>query len=104
MTEIKQPESCDPKYVWQNLGVLKTDKSKFEYLADTLKRCSVVSPIIKKKRGMSGYNCFVKVSVKKGQPFKEVIKSRAWSQLEPKAKETWNRLAKNEGCSPRLWE
>lgn len=52
---------------------------------------------------MSGYNCFIRVSVKKGQPFKKVVKSRVWSTLEPKQKETWKNLAL-EGCPPRLWE
>ena len=35
---------------------------------------------------------------------KSVIKSRAWSTLEDKQKETWKRTA-SEGCdNPRLWE
>ena len=102
MTE-KQP-NCAPRYILQNLESLKEKSTKLEYITNTLERCTITSPTIKqKKRGMSGYNCFVKVSVKKGQPFKQVVKSKAWSTLEDKQKETWKNLA-NEGCPPRLWE
>lgn len=103
--KIKKTEpSCDPKFILQNLGALKKDSSKLDYIKDTLVRCAVVSPAKKKvKRSMSGYNCFVRVSVKKGQPFKKVVKSGAWKQLEDKSKEHWKSLAK-EGCPQRLWE
>lgn len=105
ITEIKKPDpSCDGLYVFQNIESLKSKKSKIDYITDTLKRCAVVSPVKKKvKRSMSGYNCFVRVSVKKGQPFKKVVKSGAWKQLEQKSKEHWKSLAK-EGCPQRLWE
>ena len=52
---------------------------------------------------MSGYNCFVRVMVKKGQPFKEVVKFKAWNTLSDKQKASWKSLA-NVGCPPRLWE
>jgi hypothetical protein len=101
-SEKERPESCTPVYILQNLEVIKKESDRLDYITDTLERCSIASPS-KKKRKMSGYNCFVRVSVKKGQPFKEVIKSRAWSQLEPKSKEAWSHLAE-EGCPPRLWK
>lgn len=96
--------SCDPEYVLQNLNSLKKEATKLDYLTDTLERCAIQkAPITKKKRAMTNYNCFVKVMVKKGQSFKEVVKSKAWSQLSDKQKATWKDLAK-EGCPPRLWE
>lgn len=98
----KRPESCTPIYVLQNLEVIKKESDRLDYITDTLERCSIAPLIKRKKRQMTGYNCFVRVSVKKGQPFKKVIKSGAWSQLEPKSKEHWKHLAK-EGCPPRLW-
>jgi len=100
--EIKQPE-CDPKYVLQNLNSLKKEATKLDYLTDILERCVIQKPSTKKKRGLTNYNCFVKVMVKKGQSFKEVVKSKAWSQLSDKQKSVWKSLAK-EGCPPRLWE
>ena len=91
--------SCNPRYILQNLDVLKNKPNRLEYLTDTLERCATTP--ITKKRAMSGYNCFVRVMSKKGN--KNVIKSRSWSQLEDKSKAHWKNLAK-EGCSPKLWE
>lgn len=102
ITEIKKSESCKPLYILQNLGSIKQEANKLSYISDTLKRCAVAPA--KAKRGMSGYNCFVKVQIKKtGRPLKEVVKARTWSTLEPKQKETWKSLAL-EGCPARLWE
>lgn len=102
MIKIKQPE-CDPKYILQTIEALQEPKNKLEYISDTLERCAIQKAPTKKKRKMSGYNCFVKVMVKKGQPFKEVVKSKAWRTLSDKNKATWKDLA-DEGCPPRLWE
>ena len=98
-------ESCDPKYVLQNIEATKGKANKLAYLKDRFEKCTIptTAPTKRKKGKMSGYNCFVRVSVKKGQPFMSVIKSRAWSQLEQKSKAQWNHLAE-EGCPPRLWE
>lgn len=53
---------------------------------------------------MSGYNCFVKVQIKKtGKPLKKVVKAKTWGTLEPRQKSVWKDLAL-DGCSPRLWE
>lgn len=102
MIKIAQSEpSCDPKYILQNLGALKKDTNKISYISDTLERCAITTTTTKKKRPMTGYNCFVRVMSKRGN--KNVIKSRAWSTLEDKQKETWKNSAK-EGCLPRLWE
>jgi len=88
----------------QNLGSIKKDANKLDFIAGALKRCAVVSPA-KAKKSMSGYNCFVKVQIKKtGRPLKEVVKARTWSTLEPEQKTTWDHLAKKEGCPARLWE
>ena len=103
MTEIIKKMSCDPKSVFQNLEVIKEPENRFTYIKDTFKRCAIATPTTKKKRKMTNYNCFVKVMVKKGQSFKEVVKSKAWSTLSDKQKATWKDLA-NEGCPPRLWE
>lgn len=104
MVETKTEPSCDPKYILQNLGALKKESSKLEYLTDTLARCNLVPSKKRKKRAMSGYNCFVRVAVKKGEDFKKVVKSGAWKQLEQKSKEHFKNLAK-QGCdNPRLWE
>ena len=94
------------------MGSIKKDANKLDFIADTLKRCAIAPA--KTKRLMSGYNCFSKVQYKlekksaeqesrKPISFKEMIKARAWSTLEPKQKETWKSLAL-EGCPPRLWE
>ena len=105
MIKITKPEpNCDPKYILQNLEATKNKASKLDYITDTLERCAIATtPFTKKKRGMTGYNCFIRVAVKNGQKFKEVVKSKAWSQLTDKSKESWKSLA-NEGCPPRLWE
>lgn len=96
--------SCEPRYILQNIEALKSKSTQLDYLSDTLERCAIQkAPITKKKRKMSGYNCFVKVMVKKGQPFKDVVKSKAWSTLSDKNKASWKNLA-DEGCPPRLWE
>lgn len=50
------------------------------------------------KRKMSGYNCFVKSMVAEGQPFKQVVKSRAWSTLPKDNQRHWNNLAER-GCT-----
>lgn len=101
--EKKLPESCTPVYILQNLDGIKKEADRLGYLSDTLERCRITTPTKQKKRAMTGYNCFVRVAVKKGQDFKKVVKSRAWSQLEPKSKESWKHLAL-EGCPQRLWE
>ena len=104
MVETKPEPNCDPKYVLQTLEALQEPKNKLEYLTDTLQRCNLVPPKKRKKRVMSGYNCFIRVATKKGEDFKKVVKSGAWKQLEDKQKETWGRTAK-QGCdNPRLWE
>ena len=104
MVETKPEPNCDPKYILQNLEATKNKASKLDFITDTLERCAIATtPSTKKKRGMTGYNCYIRVSVKKGQKFKEVVKSKSWSQLPEKSKETWKSLAK-EGCPPRLWE
>ena len=96
--------SCDPKYVLQNLNSLKKEATKLDYLTDTLERCAIQkAPTTKKKRAMSGYNCFIRVAVKKGQKFKDVVKSKAWRTLSDQIKASWSNLAK-EGCPQRLWE
>lgn len=96
-------ESCAPIYIVQNLGGIKKDSDKVTYIKDTLERCSIApTPTKRKKRPMSGYNCFIRVSVKKGEPFKKVVKAKTWSTFSDKQKSTWNHLAK-EGCPPRLW-
>lgn len=98
---MSKSESCDAKYIYQNLEATKDKGDKIKYIADTLERCAVST--IKKKRKMSGYNCFVKVSVKKGQPFMSVIKAKGWSTLSDKQKNTWKHHA-SEDCPPRLWQ
>ena len=63
---------------------------------------------IKKKREMSGYNCFTKnlyttekktakAESRKPMVFRELIKMKTWSTLEDKQKNTWKHLAK-QGC------
>jgi len=100
--EIKKSESCKPLYILQNLGSIKQEANKLDFISDTLKRCAIAPA--KTKRLMSGYNCFVKVQIKKtGKPLTEVVKAKTWSTLEPKQKATWKNLAK-EGCPPRLWQ
>ncbi len=100
---MSKSESCDPKYVLQNLEVIKKRVDKLHYITDTLNRCAISDiPTTKKKRKMNGYNCFVRVSVKKGEAFMSVVKSGAWKQLSDKQKSTWKHLA-DEGCPPKLW-
>lgn len=73
-----------------------------DYITNTLERCSL--PSTKKKRGLSGYNCFIKVAIKKsGKPLKEVVQAKGWSTLEDKQKSVWKDLAL-DGCSPKLYE
>ncbi len=116
MIKIVKPEtSCEPRYILQNLEATKNKADKIDYIHDTLERCAITTPTTKKKRVMSGYNCFTKVQYKiekksakqenrKPIPFKEMLKARGWSQLEDKSKTRWDSRAK-EGCdSPRLWE
>lgn len=100
---MSKSESCDPKYVLQSIEGIKEKVDKLDYITDVFERCITAPTPTKKKRKMSGYNCFVRVSVKKGQPFKTVIKSGAWKQLDDKAQNTFNHLAE-EGCPPRLWQ
>lgn len=100
----KLETSCEARYILQNIEALKNKSNQLDYLTDTLERCTVATtPTTKKKRALTNYNCFVKVMVKKGQSFKEVVKSKAWSTLSDKQKATWKDLAK-EGCPPRLWQ
>ncbi|MEE9378847.1 MAG: hypothetical protein V3V33_12520 [Candidatus Lokiarchaeia archaeon] len=94
MTNKKQ--TCDPKYVLQNLEVIKKKTDKVDYLEDRLSMCGI--PTKRKKRQMSGYNCFVKNQIRKtGEPFIKVVKARTWSTFSDKQKNTWNNSAK-EGC------
>jgi len=52
----------------------------------------------KKKRAMSGYNCYTKIQTKKhGKSFQEVLQEKGWSKLSDKEKEEYNKMAK-EGC------
>lgn len=39
--KIKKPESCDPKYILQNLGSIKKDANKLDFISDTLVRCAI---------------------------------------------------------------
>ncbi len=100
ITESKP--SCEARYILQTLGSIKQEANKLDYLKDTLERCTVFTT---PKRKLSGYNCFIKVAIKKsGKPLKEVVKAKTWSTLEAKQKSHWVNLA-NEGCNnPRLWE
>lgn len=104
ISEKKRPESCTPIYILQNLEGIKKDSGKLEYLKDILERCAIASPTKRRKRTMTGYNCSIKVQMKKtGKPLIAVVKARAWSTFSDKQKSTWNHLAL-EGCPPRLWE
>ena len=96
-------KSCKPQNIVDGIEAIDNNADKLNYIQNVLDTCSLVETP-KKKRGMSGYNCYIKTAVKLGENFKEVVKSKSWSQLEPKAKETWSRLAKNENCPPRLWK
>jgi len=108
--------SCDPKYIVKNIGAIKKEVDKVDYIADTLQRCTVSPP--KKKRGMTNYNCFMRVQNKVEQkkakqenrdpvPFKELLRivkqSGSWNLQTDKQKKMWRRHA-NEGCPPRLWQ
>ena len=96
---------CSPRYILQNIEALKNKPSQIDYLKDTMQRCAITPSPVKKKRKLSGYNCFIKVAIKKtGKPLKEVVKAKTWSTLEARQKLHWTNLA-NEGCNnPRLWE
>lgn len=99
---VKDP-SCDPKFIIQTLEAIDTPKNKIDYMTDRLEQCPII-PSSKKKRGMSGYNCHIKVQMKKtGKSLAEVSKAKTWRQFEPKVKEMWGRHAKN-GCPSYLWE
>ena len=105
---------CDPKYIAQNIGTIKKEADLVDYITDRIEQCAVSDIVpIKKKRGMSNYNCFSKVQYKKEKQiakqenrkpisFKEMIKAKAWSTLSDKQKNVWRDLAK-EGCPPRLY-
>jgi len=65
---------------------------------------------IKRKRPMSGYNCFTKnlyavekqkaeAEKRKPMSYKELISMKTWGTLPIKQKSTWNDLAK-QGCPP----
>jgi len=111
---MSKSESCDPKYVLQNIEGIKKKVDKLDYLTERFEQCAIpTTPTTKKKRKMSGYNCHTKVQYKiekksakqenrKPISFKEMIKAKAWSTLSDKQKATWNHLAE-EGCPPRLW-
>ena len=112
---IKKSESCEPRYIYQNLEATKDEGDKIKYISDTLERCAIsdTAPTTKKKRGMSGYNCYNKVQYKaekkiakqenrKPIPYIKMVKTKGWSQEDQKAKDIWKNLA-SEGCPPRLW-
>lgn len=115
MKKLSKAETCDPKYIVQNIGAIKKEADKVDYITNTLERCAVIpAPTKRKKRGMSNFNCFSKVQYKKEKKFaeqenrtpisfKDMLKAKAWSLQSDKQKEMWRRHAK-EGCPPQLWQ
>ena len=110
---VKDPD-CDPKYIYQNLGTIKDVGNKIKYIGDIIEKCATpyTAPTTKKKRGMTGYNCYNSILYNKlkedakrenREPpsYIGMIRGKAWSQEEPKTKEHYNHLAKG-GCIPRL--
>jgi len=109
---LSKSESCDPKYILQNIEGIKGKADKLDYISDRLKQCAITPA--RKKRGMTNYNCFSKVQYKKEKQiaeqenrkpisFKDMLKAKAWRLQSDKQKEMWRRHAK-EGCPPRLWQ
>ena len=113
---MSKAESCDVKWILQNLEATNKKADKLDYLKNTLERCAIpdtTTTTTRKKRKMSGYNCFAKVSYKiekktaeqknrKPISFKEMLKAKTWSTFDNKQKSIWKHHA-NDGCPPRLW-
>ena len=93
---------CESQSIVDGIEAIDNNADQINYIKNILVNCGSGQTLpAKKKRPISGYNCYVKAESKKGN--KNVIKSRSWSQLKQKAKEEWNREAK-KGCLPKLWK
>jgi hypothetical protein len=114
-------ETCMPQMIVDTLEAIDNNADKIHYIENILAQCgdsACEAPSIdakienflpkstkqaKRKRKMSGYNCFVKTEVKKGRVFSEVVQSRDWAGLNDKARQNWNLLAE-KGCPDYLWD
>jgi len=117
-------EQCLPQIIIDTLEAIDNNDDKNHYIDNILSFCNPcdrpipavsmedflpkdkpAKPVkaVKKKKKLSGYNCYVKTEVKKGRPFSEVVESRDWAGLNDKARANWNLLAKRD-CPGYLWE
>ena len=116
-------ELCMPQMIVDTLEAIDNNSEKIHYIENILAQCGVGTCEIpstdvkmedfipetkptrqdRKKRKMSGYNCFVKTEAKKGRLFTEVVQSRDWAGLSGFMRENWNLLAE-KGCPDELWE
>lgn len=93
--------NCDPQTIVDSLEAIDNNEDKVEYIIQTLDSCGKKTPqkrTLKKKRALSGWNCYLKKCAATGMPFQECMKDSARKEKEyiPK-KDYWSDLAK-KGC------
>ena len=103
-------EICSGKGLINLLRTQKTRKDKIDLLDEALETCCSLAiektkpkatrrKKPKKKRQMSGYNCFLKVCAKTpDKSFQECLKAKGWKKLDEAQNNEYREMAR-QGCT-----